>query len=216
MAVADAWRGQRLGHQLLAAAIASARRRGIVALEATMLTGNHPIHALLEHSGLPWTCHAVEPGVESIRLELSRDPHGGRLNRGAVQHGRAPSVPRALPRTCHQVAAGQASARTRPRPGTGRPTGARRAASPRGRPPTPPPTPRAPSVPLPPVPPSLRGRSCVRRRSVTMAAWPGPSRRMALVRQDQPGSGLLRARCGTLLPAPVAPVKQEWRWLPCV
>lgn len=70
VAVADAWRGQRLGHRLLAAAIASARRRGIVALEATMLTENHPIHALLEHSGLPWTCHAMEPGVESIRLEL--------------------------------------------------------------------------------------------------------------------------------------------------
>jgi len=70
VAVADAWRGQGLGHALVELAIASARRRGLVALEATMLTGNHPIHALLEHSGLPWTCRALEPGVESIRLEL--------------------------------------------------------------------------------------------------------------------------------------------------
>lgn len=70
VAVADAWQGHGLGHALLGAAIASARRRGVIGLEATMLTGNHPIHALLEHSGLPWTCRALEPGVESIRLEL--------------------------------------------------------------------------------------------------------------------------------------------------
>lgn len=73
VAVADAWQGHGLGHALVALAIRSARRRGIVALEATMLTGNHPIHALLEHSGLPWTCRALEPGVESIRLELRRE-----------------------------------------------------------------------------------------------------------------------------------------------
>jgi acetyltransferase len=70
VAVADAWRGHGLGHALLDAAITSARRRGIIGFEATMLTGNHPIHALLEHSGLPWTCRALEPGVEAIRLEL--------------------------------------------------------------------------------------------------------------------------------------------------
>jgi len=70
VAVAEAWRGRGLGRRLLDAAIVSARRRGVVALEATMLTGNHPIHALLEHSGLPWSCHALEPGSESIRLEL--------------------------------------------------------------------------------------------------------------------------------------------------
>jgi acetyltransferase len=70
VAVADGWRGHGLGHALLEEAIASARRRGVIALEATMLTGNQPIHALLEHSGLPWTCRALEPGVEAIRLEL--------------------------------------------------------------------------------------------------------------------------------------------------
>lgn len=70
VAVAEAWRGRGLGRRLLDAAIASARSRGVVALEATMLTGNQPIHALLEHSGLPWSCHALEPGSESIRLEL--------------------------------------------------------------------------------------------------------------------------------------------------
>ncbi|HLE89281.1 MAG TPA: GNAT family N-acetyltransferase [Candidatus Limnocylindria bacterium] len=69
-AVADAWRGRGIGRALVDAGIASARRRGVVALEATMLTGNQAIHALLEHSGLPWTCHALEPGSEAIRLEL--------------------------------------------------------------------------------------------------------------------------------------------------
>jgi acetyltransferase len=77
VAVADAWQGQGLGHALVDLAIASARQRGIVALEATMLTGNHPIHALLEHSGLPWTCRALEPGVESIRLALRGEAIAG-------------------------------------------------------------------------------------------------------------------------------------------
>ena len=69
-AVADAWRGRGIGRALVDAGIASARRRGVVALEATMLTGNQAIHALLEHSGLPWTCRALEPGSEAIRLGL--------------------------------------------------------------------------------------------------------------------------------------------------
>jgi len=76
-AVADAWRGRGVGRALVNAGIASARRRGVVALEATMLTGNQAIHALLEHSGLPWTCHALEPGSEAIRLELRREAFPG-------------------------------------------------------------------------------------------------------------------------------------------
>lgn len=77
VAVAEDWRGRGIGHALLDGAIASARRRGVIALEATMLTGNHPIHALLERSGLPWTCHAIEPGSETIRLELRREAFEG-------------------------------------------------------------------------------------------------------------------------------------------
>lgn len=77
VAVSEDWRGHGLGHALLDAAIASARRRGVIALEATMLTGNYPIHALLEHSGRAWTCRALEPGSESIRLELRRDVFQG-------------------------------------------------------------------------------------------------------------------------------------------
>jgi GNAT superfamily N-acetyltransferase len=77
VAVADEWREHGLGHALLDVAIASARHRGIVALEATMLTGNYPIHALLEHSGLPWTCRALEPGTETIRLELRQEAFQG-------------------------------------------------------------------------------------------------------------------------------------------
>ena len=73
VAVAEDWQGRGLGHALLDAAIVSGRRRGVLALEATMLTGNHPIHALLEHAGLPWTCRALEPGSETIRIYLRRD-----------------------------------------------------------------------------------------------------------------------------------------------
>lgn len=73
VAVAEPLRGQGLGRALLDVAIASARQRGIRALEATMLTGNHPIHALLEHAGLPWTCRALEPGSETIRIDLRRE-----------------------------------------------------------------------------------------------------------------------------------------------
>ena len=71
VAVADRRRGHGLGRELLAAAIRSARRRGVLALEATMLTGNAPIHALLEHCGLPWSGHPLEPGSETIRIELA-------------------------------------------------------------------------------------------------------------------------------------------------
>ena len=73
VAVAEDWRGRGLGRALLEAAIASARHAGVRALEATMLTGNHPIHALLEHAGLPWTCRALEPGCETIRIDLGRE-----------------------------------------------------------------------------------------------------------------------------------------------
>ena len=77
VAVADDWRGRSLGRALLDAAIASAMRRGVAALEATMLTGNQPIHALLEHAGVPWTCRALEPGRETIRMELRREAFQG-------------------------------------------------------------------------------------------------------------------------------------------
>lgn len=77
VAVAEDLRGSGLGHALLDAAIASAQSRGVIALEATMLTGNHPIHALLEHAGLPWTCRALEPGSETIRMELRREAFQG-------------------------------------------------------------------------------------------------------------------------------------------
>lgn len=73
VAVAEQWRGRRLGHALVDAAIASGRRRGVRAFEATMLTGNQPIHALLEHAGLAWTCRALEPGSETIRIDLRRE-----------------------------------------------------------------------------------------------------------------------------------------------
>lgn len=71
VAVTERWRGRGLGRDLLNAAIGSARRRGVGSLEATMLTSNAPIHALLEHTGLRWSGHLLEPGRESIRIELA-------------------------------------------------------------------------------------------------------------------------------------------------
>jgi len=71
IAVAEDARSRGMGRDLLNAAIRSARRRGVLALVATMLTGNAPIHALLEHSGLPWRSRALEPGRETIRIELA-------------------------------------------------------------------------------------------------------------------------------------------------
>jgi GNAT superfamily N-acetyltransferase len=76
VAVAESSRGRNLGRDLLSAAIRSARRRGVLALEATMLTGNAPIHALLEHTGLPWSGHPLEPGRETIRIELAASLDG--------------------------------------------------------------------------------------------------------------------------------------------
>jgi len=76
VAVAEQARSRGLGRDLLNAAIRSARHRGVLALEATMLTGNAPIHALLEHSGLPWHSHALEPGRETIRIELAASLRG--------------------------------------------------------------------------------------------------------------------------------------------
>lgn len=76
VAVAESSRGRNLGRDLLNAAIRSARRRGVVALEATMLTGNAPIHALLEHTGLPWSGHPLEPGRETIRIDLAASLDG--------------------------------------------------------------------------------------------------------------------------------------------
>jgi GNAT superfamily N-acetyltransferase len=70
VAVADKQCQRGIGRALLDAAIRSARRRGVIALEATMLTGNAPIHALLEHTGLIWHGRALEPGREAIRIEL--------------------------------------------------------------------------------------------------------------------------------------------------
>jgi GNAT superfamily N-acetyltransferase len=76
VAVAESWRGRSLGRDLLNVAIRSARRRGVLALEATMLTGNAPIHALLEHTGLPWRGQPLEPGRETIRIELAASLDG--------------------------------------------------------------------------------------------------------------------------------------------
>jgi acetyltransferase len=78
VAVSDAWQRHGVGRALLAAAIASARRRGVHAFQAQMQVGNRGIHALLLHSGLPYRLRPLERGCELVRLDLDRAANGTR------------------------------------------------------------------------------------------------------------------------------------------
>jgi GNAT superfamily N-acetyltransferase len=60
-----------IGRALLQAAVASARRRGIETLEATMLPGNTGIHRLLQHAAIPWRGERAASGVEKLTLDLA-------------------------------------------------------------------------------------------------------------------------------------------------
>ena len=71
VAVEDRLQRRGIGRALLRAAIASARRRGIGTLEATMLAGNTGIHRLLEGAGIPWRRAPRDGGVEVITLDLA-------------------------------------------------------------------------------------------------------------------------------------------------
>jgi L-amino acid N-acyltransferase YncA len=70
VAVSDAWQRRGIGRALLAAAVASARRRGVHTIEAQMQVGNRGIHALLLYGGLLSRLHVLERGCELIRLDL--------------------------------------------------------------------------------------------------------------------------------------------------
>lgn len=71
IAVEDALQQRGIGHALLLAAVASAERRGVTSLEATMLPGNPGIHRLLEHAGIPWRRQPAASGAEMLILDLA-------------------------------------------------------------------------------------------------------------------------------------------------
>ena len=71
VAVGDAFQHRGLGTALVATAVASARRRGVSRLTATMFLANGPMRRLLLHSGLPVSLDAMDSGVERMELSLA-------------------------------------------------------------------------------------------------------------------------------------------------
>lgn len=71
VAVEDRYQRRGIGRALLQAAVASARRRGIETLEATMLPGNTGIHRLLQHAAIPWRGERAASGAEKLTLDLA-------------------------------------------------------------------------------------------------------------------------------------------------
>jgi GNAT superfamily N-acetyltransferase len=71
VAVDDHLQRRGVGRALLDAAVASARRRGITTLEATMLPGNTGIHRLLQRAGIPWRRGTTPSGAELLTLDLA-------------------------------------------------------------------------------------------------------------------------------------------------
>jgi GNAT superfamily N-acetyltransferase len=68
VAVADGFRGLGIGTALMRAAVASARRRQVPRLSATLFASNVPMRRLLLDAGLPVTVDEIDAGVESIEL----------------------------------------------------------------------------------------------------------------------------------------------------
>jgi hypothetical protein len=56
------------------AAVASARRRQVPRLSATLFASNVPMRRLLLDAGLPVTVDEIDAGVESIELETLPAP----------------------------------------------------------------------------------------------------------------------------------------------
>jgi acetyltransferase len=65
--VADAWHGKGLGHKLMARAIEVAREMGVKRLVGDVLSGNHPMLALMSKMG--FVQHKDEGG-ETVRVEM--------------------------------------------------------------------------------------------------------------------------------------------------
>jgi GNAT superfamily N-acetyltransferase len=74
VAVADGLRGHGIGSALMREAVASARRRHVPRLHATLLAANVPMRRLLLDAGLPVMADHLEAGVESIELGTEPAP----------------------------------------------------------------------------------------------------------------------------------------------
>ena len=70
VATADRLHGSGIARELVKGALASGRRRGTAAFEATMLTGNRAIHRLLKRAGIPWRRRRIDAGTELIVLDI--------------------------------------------------------------------------------------------------------------------------------------------------
>jgi acetyltransferase len=65
--VADAWHGKGLGHKLMARAIEVAREMGVKRLVGDVLSGNHPMLALMSKMGF---VQRKDEGGETVRVEM--------------------------------------------------------------------------------------------------------------------------------------------------
>ena len=84
VAVADAFQGQRVGTRLMRAAVASARRRGVASLTASLLCGNVGMRRLLAGAGLPLVERGHDGAVAAFVLPVAPAP---------VAHRSGPFVP---------------------------------------------------------------------------------------------------------------------------
>ncbi|HEX6473693.1 MAG TPA: GNAT family N-acetyltransferase [Candidatus Limnocylindria bacterium] len=71
LAVADGYRGRGIGKALMAAAVRSARRRGVHRLSAMLLATNQPMRQLMVTAGSHIASDHIEAGIEEIEVELA-------------------------------------------------------------------------------------------------------------------------------------------------
>lgn len=71
VAVGDGFRGRGIGTALVAAAVASARRRGVSRLTAAMFPSNQSMRRLLLDAGLAIASDRIESGVEEMQLDVA-------------------------------------------------------------------------------------------------------------------------------------------------
>lgn len=74
--IEEDFQGQGLASRLLAALVALARRHGLARFEAEVLSGNAPMLAVFQRSGLPLRRRS-EGGVIHLELDLARPPAEG-------------------------------------------------------------------------------------------------------------------------------------------
>jgi GNAT superfamily N-acetyltransferase len=79
-AVADRLRGCGIGTALMAEAIESARRAGVLTQTATMFASNEPMRRLVLDAGPPVKAHPLEAGTAQYDLDLT-GPIGTNLAR---------------------------------------------------------------------------------------------------------------------------------------